>query len=303
MIPGIVATFENNNFKKKGKRNIMRLSVIITTYNSPEWLEKVLVGFGHQSFNDFEIIIADDGSSMATKTLIESFRIKLNNKIVHVWQQDEGFRKCTILNKAIIAATTDYLVFTDGDCIPHFHFMKTHFDEREKGYFLSGGYFMLPMNISKAITAQDIIAGNCFNIQWLKVRGLPASFKNSKLLFNKYFSGFMNRITPTNASWNGHNASGWKDDIIAVNGYNEEMRYGALDRELGERLMNIGIKGKQIRYSAICIHLDHARSYKNNEDIEKNKKIREQTKKNKITKAEVGIASHHISDNINDPDN
>jgi len=297
-----VATFENC-FLEKGKRNIMRLSVIITTYNSPEWLEKVLVGYGHQSFNDFEIIIADDGSSISTKDLIESFRIKINNPIIHVWQQDEGFRKCTILNKAIIAATTDYLVFTDGDCIPHYHFMKTHFEEREKGYFLSGGYFMLPMNISKAITAQDIILGNCFTIPWLKAKGLPASFKNSKLLFNKYFSGIMNSITPTNASWNGHNASGWKADIEAVNGYNEEMKYGALDRELGERLMNMGIKGKQIRYSAICIHLDHARSYKNKEDIEKNKKIREQTKKNKITRAEVGISNHLVKDNINHPVN
>ena len=151
---------------------------------------------------------------------------------------------------------------------------------------------MLPMNISKSIRAEDIISGNCFNIKWLKANGLPSSIKNSKLFFNKYFSGLMNQITPTNASWNGHNASGWKEDIVAVNGYNEEMKYGALDRELGERLMNTGIKGKRVRYSAICIHLDHARSYKNKEDIEKNKKIREITRKNKITWAASGITNH-----------
>lgn len=270
----------------------MTLSVIITTYNSPEWLEKVLIGFNHQSFRDFEVIIADDGSAQPTKDLIDLYKKKVQFPIVHVWHKDEGFRKCTILNKAIIASSTNYLVFTDGDCIPHYQFMQIHFDKREKGYFLSGGYFKLPMNISKAITADDIIKERCFNIKWLMSHGLPSSFKNTKLNFNKTFSAIMNRITPTNASWNGHNASGWKEDIITVNGYNEEMRYGALDRELGERLMNMGIKGKQIRYSAICLHLDHARSYKNKVDIEKNKKIREETRQKKITWANSGISLH-----------
>ena len=271
----------------------MNLSAIISTYNSPEWLEKVLVGFNHQSYKDFEVIIADDGSSQPTKDIIELYKKKVQYPIVHVWHEDLGFRKCTILNKAITASSTDYLVFTDGDCIPHYEFMQTHYDKREKGYFLSGGYFKLPMNISKAITADDIITERCFNIKWLKSHGLPSSFKNTKLKFSKPFSAIMNSITPTNASWNGHNSSGWKEDILAVNGYNEEMRYGALDRELGERLMNAGIKGKQIRYSAICIHLDHARSYKNKVDIEKNKKIREETKQKKITWANAGISLHH----------
>jgi len=73
---------------------------------------------------------------------------------------------------------------------------------------------------------------------------------------------FLNTLTTTNPTWNGHNVSGWKDDVIAVNGYNEDMQYGGLDRELGERLINYGIKGKQIRYSAICVHLDHPRPYR-----------------------------------------
>ena len=268
------------------------MSVIITTYNAPEWLEKVLIGFNHQLYKDFEVIIADDGSDNLTRDVIEAYRKKVDYPIIHVWHKDMGFRKCTILNKAILASTTDYLVFTDGDCIPHYHFMQAHYSKREKDCFLSGGYFKLPMHISKAITADDIITGRCFDIKWLKSLGLPVSFKNTKLMFNKFFSMVMNNITPTNASWNGHNASGWKDDILAVNGYNEEMRYGALDRELGERLMNSGIKGKQIRYSAICLHLDHSRSYKNKADIEKNRKIREETRQKKIAWTRSGISLH-----------
>jgi glycosyltransferase involved in cell wall biosynthesis len=270
----------------------MNLSVIITTYNSPEWLYKVLIGFDCQSYKDFEVVIADDGSDDRTRTLIEKCRQALSIPITHVWHEDNGFRKCTILNKAILASKTDYLVFTDGDCIPHKDYMKVHAEEREEGKFLSGGYFKLPMDISHAITEEDIRSGNCFKLSWLKSRGLKSSFKNTKLFFNPLFTKIMHTITPTTPSWNGHNSSGWKKDIIAVNGYNELMKYGALDRELGERLNNYGIKGKQIRYAAICIHLDHPRSYKNKADWDANQKIRERTKTEKLKWTDHGITTH-----------
>lgn len=267
----------------------MELSVIFTTYNAPEWLEKVLYGYKVQQFRDFELLIADDGSGPETATVIKSMEEKVDFPVKHIWQEDNGFRKCAILNKAISEAQTDYLVFTDGDCIPHSHFIQTHAQKKEKGYFLSGGYYKLPMDISKAIQKEDIESGRCFDLKWLRKQGLPASFKNSKLLFNKTFSTIMNAATPTHASWNGHNASGWKSDILAVNGYDERMRYGALDRELGERLMNNGIKGKQIRYSAICLHLDHSRGYVNQQDLDNNAAIRKSTQEQKKTWTEFGI--------------
>lgn len=270
----------------------MKLSVIITTYNSPEWLKKVLIGYSYQSFTDFEIIIADDGSNEETRLVIEQFRAKITMPVIHVWHEDTGFNKCAILNKAILAATTDYLVFTDGDCIPAHNFMEVHATYRKPGYFLSGGYFKLPMSISNTISEDDILSQRCFDIEWLKAQGLPTSFKNTKLFFKGVSAKLMNTITPTNASWNGHNSSGWKADIMAVNGYDERMRYGALDRELGERLMNKGIKGIQIRYSAICLHLDHSRGYKNQKDINFNKNIREETRLQKRIFTEFGISQH-----------
>lgn len=99
----------------------------------------------------------------------------------------------------------------------------------------------------------------------------------------------MNFITPAKASWNGCNSSGWKEDMLAINGFNESMQYGGLDREFGERLVNMGIRSKQIRYSAICVHLDHSRPYKNKELIERNKEIRRNVKANKIIKTPNGI--------------
>jgi hypothetical protein len=99
----------------------------------------------------------------------------------------------------------------------------------------------------------------------------------------------MNWLTPTKRSWNGHNSSGFKKDILAVNGFNEAMKYGGLDRELGERMFNNGMLSKQIRYSAICLHLDHKRSYASTESIEKNKAIRRYNKRHRIKWISNGI--------------
>ena len=270
----------------------MKASVIFSTYNSEAWLEKTIWGFSVQNEQDFEIIIADDGSKPATKDLIDSLRPQVKIPIVHVWQEDNGFQKSQILNKAIVASNSDYLIFTDGDCIPRKDFVSTHLQYREKGYFLSGGYFMLPMETSLAIKKEDILNQNCFRLDWLIAHGLKSSFKNIKLAAAGFSAKFLNWITPTKPTWNGHNASGWKQDLIEINGFNQEMQYGGQDRELGERLFNKGLKSKQIRYSAICVHLDHKRGYVNEETWKKNFAIRENTKKNKVVRTPIGIDSN-----------
>ena len=267
----------------------MTASVIFSTYNSEDWLEKTIIGFSLQTFKDFEIIIADDGSREATKVLIDRLRSEISITIIHVWQEDNGFQKSQILNKAIIASTADYLIFTDGDCIPRKDFVEVHLKYREEGYFLSGGYYKLSMDISKAITKEDIIYQRCFDLQWLKTIGLKTSFKNIKFITSGLLSRILNFVTPTNASWNGHNSSGWKKDLVEVNGFNQEMQYGGQDRELGERLFNKGLKSKQIRYSAICVHLDHKRGYVNKETWEKNREIREKTRNEKAVWTNYGI--------------
>jgi glycosyltransferase involved in cell wall biosynthesis len=104
----------------------MKVSVIITTYNAEDWLRKVLIGFSVQTETDFEIVIADDGSTLKTKQVIDSFSSQFKNPIVHVWQEDDGFQKSKILNKAILKTKSDYLLFTDGDCIPRKDFVAVH---------------------------------------------------------------------------------------------------------------------------------------------------------------------------------
>ncbi|MFM6976265.1 MAG: glycosyltransferase family 2 protein [Sphingobacteriaceae bacterium] len=267
----------------------MKISVIISTYNSPLWLEKVLWGYECQTYKDFEVVIADDGSGEPTQTLINQYKKTSSLNIIHVWHKDDGFQKTRILNKAILASSGDYLIFSDGDCIPRANFVAVHAAKAQKGCFLSGGYFMLPMETSESIAEADIKSGRAFDADWLIAHGLKKNFKTNKLTSSGFKEKFLNFITPTKATWNGHNASGWKSDLLSVNGFNEEMQYGGEDRELGERLMNKGIRGIQIRYSAICVHLDHKRGYNTQESILKNKMIRQETRKLRKTWTELGI--------------
>jgi glycosyltransferase involved in cell wall biosynthesis len=265
------------------------ISIIISTYNSPEWLEKVLYGYNAQTYRNFEVVIADDGSDERTKKCIETIKKDVFYPIRHVWHEDNGFQKTIILNKAILSCESDYILMTDGDCIPREDFVEQHIKHREEGFFLSGGYFKLPMKLSQQITKEDIFSGRCFDINWLRKNGVQFSYKNSKLISAGIRSMLLNFTTPTNPSWNGHNASGWKSDFLAVNGFDERMQYGGEDREFGERLTNNGIKSKQIRYSTTCVHLDHARGYVKPEMIEKNLKIRKETKELNKKWTEFGI--------------
>jgi glycosyltransferase involved in cell wall biosynthesis len=265
------------------------ISVIISTYNSVEWLKKVIWGYNTQTYRNFEMVIADDGSRQDTFDLIEELKKEVFYPIIHVWHEDNGFQKSQILNKAIIACTTDYIMMSDGDCIPRPDFVEQHIKFREEGYFLSGGYHKLPLELSQNITKEDIYSGKCFDVSWLKKNGMKSSFKNNKVSSTGLKSSILNFLTPTTPSWNGHNASGWKKDILAINGFDERMQYGGQDRELGERLVNYGIKPKQIRYSTVCLHLDHPRGYATPESINKNKNIRKETKIQKKKWTDFGI--------------
>ncbi|MFI3278769.1 MAG: glycosyltransferase family 2 protein [Rikenellaceae bacterium] len=267
----------------------MKIGVIVSTYNNPKWLQIALWALLNQTKLPDEVLIADDGSTEQTKEVIDRVAKNAPFKMLHIWHEDKGFRKCDILNKAVAASTAEYLIFIDQDCIARRDFLEAHAKEAQKGYLLSGGVVMLPMDVSNAIDEQNIKSGDAFNIEWLKSAGYKANFKTSKLWKSPLFAYIMNHITPAKATWNGGNTSTWREYIIAANGFNEDMKYGGEDREFGERLFNRGIKAKQLRYSAIMLHLDHKRPYKNQELIELNKSIRRNTRKNKITVTPHGI--------------
>lgn len=265
----------------------MTIGIIISTYNNPVWLEKTLWGYMSQVRPADEIIIADDGSKPETHDMVRNYEDKL--PIKYVWHEDKGFRKTKILNAALKAAQSDYLIFTDQDCVPRDDFVAVHERYAKPGHFLSGGHCLLPISISQQVTKEDIVSQRAFRLKWLRQKGYRCYVKSTKLIQSIWFSRLMNILTPARATFNGGNSSCWRRDILAARGFDERMQYGGEDRELGERLVNAGIRGIQIRYSAIVLHLDHKRPYVNVEGLKKNRAIRHQTRKQHLTETSYGL--------------
>ncbi len=235
----------------------VRIAVILSTYNAPDRLAPTLTGYAAQRGAEFEVIVADDGSTDATRESSNKRRMLMASSFGACGSLTCGFRKCRILNQAVLATDADYLIFSDGDCVPRADFVATHAAHARPGRFLSGGYFKLTDETSKKLTPEVIFNGHATSPEWLLANGTPRSAKLGKLRARGWHAKLMNAMTPTRPSWNGHNSSCWRTDLLRVNGHDERMAYWAQDREFGERLSNAGITGLQIRYSAICVHINH----------------------------------------------
>lgn len=288
---------EKSNVKQNNSSPMLQnmtpqISVVMTTYNEPAWLRLVLWGFAYQQLPEdvcFELLVADDGSRQDTADLIEELRPQLPYKLHHIWHEDKGFRKCEILNKAFVQTKGEYIVVTDGDCIPRPDFLATHYNERNPQCFLSGGAVRLPLAISKAITREIIYDGSCFHQDFLNDLAIGEQVSSLKLRAKGLFAKAMNRITTARASWNGGNSSCFRAALFAVGGMDERMKYGGEDREFGERLVNYGLRGKHVRYTAIALHLEHNRGYVTKENWDINHKIRAHTRRAKVIHTPYGI--------------
>lgn len=265
----------------------MNAGVIFTTYNSPAWLTKVLWGYEQQTDRNVQIIIADDGSGAATADVIDRFQKRGLLSIKHVWHEDNGFRKCEILNKAIIASDCDYLIFSDGDCVPRNDFVAQHKSHARPGYFLAASCQRLSLPVSQTITELDVVSGRAFNCNWLLKQGQPFSSRLLRLFIGRGVSELLNRVS--RLSFRGGNSSVWRTDIEGVNGFNELMEHGGLDTEFGSRLINRGIRPLPIPFSAICLHLEHSRGYVRPEVREVNLRILRDTIDQRIDWTPHGI--------------
>ena len=255
------------------------LSIILSTYNAPDELERTLWGYSAQTCLEFEVIVADDGSGPATRQRIEALRETSGLVVSHLWQEDVGFRKCRILNRAITEAAGDYLILSDGDCIPRNDFVSSHARLARRGFFVSGGRVRLSRAAGARIAREEVLDGALFERPWLRERGALARERDrNKLVRSPRRAEWLDRLTTTRATWNGHNASAWKIDLLRVNGFDERMTYPVEDRELGERLRNAGIRPIQARHRAVCAHVDHDRPWLDPEAQAANERLRAETR-------------------------
>jgi glycosyltransferase involved in cell wall biosynthesis len=268
----------------------MKISVILSTYNSPAWLEKVLWGYGAQHDSGFEVVVADDGSNEDTRRMIAGFAKRAPFPLRHVWQEDRGFRKWTIVNRAILKASGEYLVFSDGDCVPRANVVAIHRARALPGRYLSGSYCRLPMAASKELTREDIVSQRAFSAIWLARHGAWAPHLIAKAAARPLrLDGLANRLLPARGTFNGNNSSCFKVDALRLGGFDERIAYGGGDREFGYRLAHAGITPRLIRYSALMLHLDHPRGYKDAAIRAANEAIIAETRATRRTRTDHGI--------------
>ncbi|MEW6056830.1 MAG: glycosyltransferase [Bdellovibrionota bacterium] len=234
----------------------------MTTYNAPRHLALALSGLQIQSERNFELHIADDGSSSETSEVIERFMQQAPFSVVHSWQQDLGYRKTKILNEAIRKAKSDYFIFVDGDCVCHVDFVRNHLMYRQKGYYLAGRRVELGPEFSARLTPEMVLRGdlNRPNVGLLMscLRKDSDYWHRSLPLYNPSLRKWlkMDRVDDLK----GCNFSVDRESLFKINGFDEDYEgYAREDTDLELRLQYLGLKIKSLKGLAIQYHVWHDR--------------------------------------------
>jgi glycosyltransferase involved in cell wall biosynthesis len=235
----------------------VKTAVVLTTYNRPDALRAVLDGYRAQDTGEFELIVADDGSTRETGALVEQYRGEMPFPLLHVWQEDRGFRAGAVRNRALARTSADYVIFSDGDCVPPAFFVRRHIALAEPQCFLAGNRVLL----SERFTAE--VLGRRIPIHtWSTARWLAAWLRrdvNRALPLVRLPDGAFRRSSPQR--WEGVktcNFSAWRADLLKANGFDERYAgWGLEDSDLVVRLLHGGVRHKSARFAAPVLHLWH----------------------------------------------
>lgn len=269
------------NLKKK------LVAVVVTTYNNPRSLELCILSFQNQTYQNFEIFIADDGSKDETRDLILRLKRELPFPIYHHWHPDEGYRKAKINNsvfRQIDPAKFPVLICIDHDVIVHDHFIQDHYLRHETAHFspllFMGRRVDLSPKLSEAITPSNVTEFNRgFNLKLLS-SGLKGETKHVlrsvRLTGPKWLLHFLKRDRVFDLL--GSNYSIQTQTMHDVNGYNEDYQsYWGEDGDLFVRVRNRGVKLDGLNGYAIQWHLFHKRLDETKEHVERYRELLKQT--------------------------
>jgi glycosyltransferase involved in cell wall biosynthesis len=266
------------------------VSVIVTTYNWPNALNRVLSGLCSQHYSSFEIIVADDGSTPATKDVITAWQAKSDIPIVHCWQPDEGFRAAMIRNRAVAKAKYDYLIFLDGDCVPRPHFVQKHAALAEAGWLVKGNRILLNQTFTAKILQENIPIERWGLSHWFKARMQRNINRFLPLLSTDSQLG--RKCFPK--KWQGAktcNLGVWRKDFICVNGLDESyVGWGFEDSDLVIRLQRAEIFCKSGKYAVGVLHLWHPEQDRTKEQANYNRL--QQTLAETHLRASVGVEQY-----------
>lgn len=235
-------------------------SLIISFYNRIDYLKLVLAGLERQTFRNFEIILADDGSNPNVVSEIESISKQISFPFIHIWQEDKGFRKNRILNSAIRVSSANYLLFIDGDCIPHRNFINEHYKNSSLEQCLTGRRVNLSKQMTNKLTYEVVKEGflekrmvSLIMDGWIgKSTDIEKGIYFESNVLRKYFNTKKRGLL-------GCNISIRKADIERINGFDERYQAPSIgeDSDIQFRLELLGIKIKTLNNIAIQYHLYH----------------------------------------------
>jgi glycosyltransferase involved in cell wall biosynthesis len=266
----------------------VKAAVIVTTYNRPDALSALLNGYLHQDDKDFEVIIADDGSTDEVHKVVADYAKRTPFRLTHLWHEDRGFRAAIIRNRGMAATAADYVIYTDGDCVPARDFVRQHRRLAEPGCFLSGNRILL----SEALTTRALREGLALHewktAQWL-IAWLQGDINRWLPLVRLPDSPFRKHSPSRWAGVQTCNFSAWRSDLIAVNGFDEAYagKWGLEDSDLAIRLIHAGIKHKNARFGASVAHLWHREADKRGFD--ENQRLLDDLIASRRTRARIGV--------------
>lgn len=232
-------------------------AVIVTTYNRPDALRAVLEGYLEQDSTGFELLIADDGSGAATRVLVESYAERAPFPLRHVWQEDRGFRAAAIRNRALAQTNADYVIFSDGDCVPPRFFVSRHVALAEANCFVAGNRVLLSAAFTQRVLAEHIAIHRFSAARWLTAWARRDANRTTPLV--RLPDSPLRKVAPKR--WHGVktcNLAAWRADLVRVNGFDERYAgWGLEDSDLVIRLINSGVQHKSGRFHAPVFHLWH----------------------------------------------
>jgi glycosyltransferase involved in cell wall biosynthesis len=268
-----------------------KLSLIISVYNKVSVLELILNALSIQNYRDFEVLIADDGSGENMNKFIAKFSKDSPFKITHIHHADMGFRKNKILNEAIKKSATGYLVFIDGDCIPHSDFLHQHYINRKKNTVLCGRRVNLSKRFSDKINVEKILSKEFekvnlkhFYDSWKK-RSVRSTFVEEGLMVkNKLLRKIFLKGEPHIV---GCNFSLHKELLEKINGFDENYTGPGIgeDSDVEFRLRLTGAKFITLRNLAILFHIYH----KQTEETSSNYKYFQEVQKRNVPVCKNGL--------------
>ncbi len=233
------------------------ISIIVTTYNRPDALEAVLRGLARQTDKDFEVIVADDGSSPETGAMLKSWQSRMPQPLTHVWQEHRGFRAAEIRNRAILASSGAYCIFLDGDCIPRNDFVEAHRALAETGWFVVGNRVLMSQHLTDRVLGRGIEPELWTLVEACRARLNGDINRIAPLLQARL--GLVRKIRPQ--YWWGArscNLAVWRADLDRVDGFDASYAgWGLEDSDLLIRLLRAGVNRKDGRFSTGVLHLWH----------------------------------------------